>query len=141
MMQDPPRFVLDACALIAYLNDEEGAEQVQMRLSEAVEQRAFILMSAVNFCEVYYDCLRAKGEQEASRLFEQVQKLPIDILREIDDPLLKEAGRMKVQGKISLADAFALVTAKLMDATMMSSDHHEFDVIEEKGEVKIEWIR
>jgi len=42
--------VLDACALIAYLNDEEGAEQVQMRLDEAVEQRV-----------LYSDGQRAEG--------------------------------------------------------------------------------
>lgn len=44
--------VLDACAIIAFLRDEEGADVVESALlgSECV-------IHAVNLCEVYKDCL------------------------------------------------------------------------------------
>ena len=45
-------FVLDACALIAYLNDEEGADRVETRLLEAAEGSITVYMSVVNVCEM-----------------------------------------------------------------------------------------
>ena len=141
MTQTVPLYVLDACALIAYLNDEEGGERVEQRLLEAAEARVTMFVTAVNVCEVYYDCLRTRGAEEAKRLMEQVQGLPVEIVRTIDDALLREAGRMKVEERISLADAFALAIARLKNAKVLSSDHHEFDRIEEKGEIQFEWIR
>jgi PIN domain nuclease of toxin-antitoxin system len=47
-----PHFVLDACALIAYLNDEEGAVHVETRLLEATDGKAAVFISAINVCEV-----------------------------------------------------------------------------------------
>lgn len=61
-------YVLDASALIAYYNDEDGAERVQELLDQAARSEAFVQMSAVNVCEVYYDCLRIAGHQRADEL-------------------------------------------------------------------------
>ena len=53
-------FVLDACAIIAYLRDEEGADVVE---SVLLGNNACVA-HAVNVCEVYYDCLRRGGNAE-----------------------------------------------------------------------------
>ena len=141
MNETVPRFVLDACALIAYLNDEEGAALVETRLHEATAGKASVFISAVNVCEVYYDCLRVKGQEEAKQLLEEILKLPVTILRIIDNATLEAAGRLKVDENVSLADAFALAVAKNMNARVLSSDHHELDSVAEKGEIAFEWIR
>ena len=39
----------------------------------------------------------------------------------------KEAGKLKAGGRISLADAFAVTLAARDGATLLTSDHHEFD--------------
>ena len=136
-----PSFVLDACALIAYLNGEEGSERVEARLLEAVGGAAEVHMSVVNVCEVYYDCIRVKGEAEAGRLLAEIQTLPISIVRTIDNPLLEMAGRLKVVEHVSLGDAFALAVAKVFGARLISCDHHEFDPVADKGEIEFDWIR
>jgi predicted nucleic acid-binding protein len=82
-----------------------------------------------------------KGQKEAKQLLEQIQELPVTILRSIDNATLETAGRLKVNENISLADSFALAAAKLLDAHILSSDHHEFDPIAAKGEFVFEWIR
>ena len=64
MTVETPVYVLDACALIAYLNDEEGAALVEERLTEAARGEVSVLLAAVSLCEVYYDCLRTKGGVE-----------------------------------------------------------------------------
>ena len=50
-------------------------------------------------------------------------------------------GHFKTKYKISFADIFVLATAKLNNATIITSDHHEFDIIETSGELTFEWIR
>jgi len=34
-----------------------------------------------------------------------------------------------------------LATAKINDAGVLTSDHHEFDEVEKRGDVQFEWIR
>jgi predicted nucleic acid-binding protein len=54
---------------------------------------------------------------------------------------MKEAARFKLAFKMSVADSFALATAKLEDVTLITADHHEFDPIDEAGEIEFLWIR
>ena len=120
---------------------EEGAEHVQRRFLEAIEGKVSVVVTAVNLCEVYYDCLRVKGVEEARRLLSEIEGLPLTVLRVVDNPLIEMAGRFKVAENVSLADAFALAASRLLDARLMSSDHHEFDSISVKGEISFDWIR
>jgi hypothetical protein len=56
-----PTYCLDACAVIAYLRAELGAEI----LKGIIEQpRTFLAMHVCNVGEVYYDFLRADGVEE-----------------------------------------------------------------------------
>ena len=53
-MKNEKNFALDACALIAFLNDEEGAGLVEKLFCEASAQGIDLLMNKVNVLEVYY---------------------------------------------------------------------------------------
>jgi PIN domain nuclease of toxin-antitoxin system len=55
--------VLDACALIAFLNDEPGANVVATILKEVPS----VEMSAVNLLEIAYDTIRTSGDSNAGR--------------------------------------------------------------------------
>ncbi len=44
-------YVLDACAMIAYLNDEPGADVVEAAMIDPMNQ---CYAHAVNLCEVFY---------------------------------------------------------------------------------------
>ena len=98
-------------------------------------------MAIINLYEVYYDSLRTVGEKIASDLLDDIHELPIEVERYSSDQLLKEAAQFKVNEKISLADSFALGLAKVRDGKLVSTDHHEFDVIEQKGLAKFYWLR
>lgn len=134
-------YVIDACALIAYFNDEDGADKVAYLFKEALRKEVEVLMPAINLCEVYYDCLRIKGEKKAKELLEKIELLPVSIQKTLENDLLMLAGKFKVEESVSLADSFALGLAKLKEAKLVTSDHHEFDTIEEKGLLEFEWIR
>ena len=55
--------------------------------------------------------------------------------------LFYEAGRLKASYKISFADSFALAQTIILDGTLLTSDHHEFDRIESIEKIKFMWIR
>ena len=55
--------------------------------------------------------------------------------------MIRKIGYFKTNYKISFADSFVLASAKLNNARIITSDHHEFDVIEKDGDMDFEWIR
>lgn len=130
--------VLDACALIAFLNDEPGAEVVTAILQDI----SSVEMSAVNLLEIAYDSIRRSGDPQAGReLLDVVYQLPIRIHWQIDDEVFQHAARFKASCRISLADSFALALAETLNAAVVTTDHHEFDPLEAKGSARFIWIR
>ena len=47
------RLLLDAFAMIAYLNDEEGADKIEELLWQSNQRSGNLLMHEVNLLEVY----------------------------------------------------------------------------------------
>lgn len=92
--------------------------------------------------EVCYDAARTTAnESSVLEILEMVKQLPIVIIWEISNELLQAAARFKVRYKISLADSFALGLADVLDAKVVSADHHEFEPVEKAGEISVLWFR
>ncbi|MES2922349.1 MAG: PIN domain-containing protein [Verrucomicrobiota bacterium] len=136
--KDEPIVVLDACALIAFLNDEPGADVIALVLEEvpAVE------MAAINLLEIAYDTVRRTGQpSSATDVIDAVRQLPILIRWDIDQEIVEAAACFKTRFRISLADSVALALAATRNAPLATSDHHEFDSIGTAGEARFLWIR
>ncbi|MDR2855004.1 MAG: hypothetical protein LBV40_02460 [Methanomicrobiales archaeon] len=58
-------YVLDACALIALLYDEEGADKVADVIYAADNGEATISLHKLNLLEVYYNAHRSCGKEQA----------------------------------------------------------------------------
>ncbi|HLF95717.1 MAG TPA: PIN domain-containing protein [Methylococcaceae bacterium] len=129
--------VLDACALIALLRNEPGAD----RVAELLEANPVCAIGAVNLAEVLYDAARHDGQAMARSILADIRALPIEIVARVDDELLLRVAEFKSRGRLSLADAFALGLAASRGVPLATADHHEFDVIEKAGLVAFEWIR
>jgi PIN domain nuclease of toxin-antitoxin system len=65
---------LDACALLAVLAMEKGAENIRNLFQKAVDNQAVLMMNKLNFLEVYYKIYKAYGKIEADNL-EPVRKI------------------------------------------------------------------
>jgi ribonuclease VapC len=135
------RYVLDACALLVLLRNEPGADKVAAAINAANKGEAKIIMHKANLLEVYYDLYRSLGKEKADLVLSEIKKRPIEINAEITDEIFAKAGRLKASYKISFADAFALAQAMVTGGELLTSDHHEFDVIEGKEDVRFQWIR
>ena len=131
------RFVLDACAVLAFLRKEQGADIVK----NVIESDAEKLLHSVTLLEVYYNLAKELGIDSADLFFELILETKIRIIYEITGNTIKNAGYFKSKYKISLGDSFVLATAKLYNATIVSSDHHEFDIIENSEKMDLLWIR
>jgi PIN domain nuclease of toxin-antitoxin system len=130
--------VLDACALIAFLRDEDGAQAVELALQEGN-----CVAHAINLCEVYKDCLtRGESQSKADELIEDLMQLGLLSNEDLDEELWKHAAKLKAEiGQVSYADCFALALTKRLEAVLYSSDHHELDPVAAQGIVAIKFIR
>ena len=128
--------VLDTHGLLVFLEREPGFEKVKSLFVAALEEDNNLLMTTVNFGEVYYIVLREFGEKKVNEVEKIIQTLPIEIV-DVDMQLAREAARFKAIKKISYADCFAAALAKLREGEVVTGDK-EFKALE--GEVKISWI-
>ena len=135
------KYVLDANAMIALLQDELGSDIVASAINSAVYGEAEISMNIVNLLEVYYDAYRLRGKDQADTMLSEIKKRPIMINSIVSDEIFNEAGRLKATYKISLADSFALAQAFVSGGELLTSDHHEFDIIEKNEPIVFHWIR
>jgi predicted nucleic acid-binding protein len=125
-----PTHCLAACAVITYLRKESGAEV----LKETIEQPdTFLAMHVCNLGEVYYDFFRADGIEAAQTAWANTIALPLTLRRDADDDFVQRVGVIKVDERISFADAFALALSERLHVPLVTTDHHEFDLIEQKG--------
>ena len=130
------KFVLDSFALIAYLEGEESGKSVIPILEDALEGKADIYLSIINWGEIYYIALREGGEERAELYRTTISKYPITIV-EANKELTLAAAKFKAHHKMSYADAFAAGLAELKKATLITGDK-EFKPLEK--EIKILWI-
>ena len=129
-------FVLDACALIAFLNDEPEADTIAdlLKRAEAGSDRLYI--SSIQVLEVYYDRIRIKDLAYADTFLDSLRTAPIIVLPEISKNIIREAGRFKTSYSMSLADAIAAATAKNLGATLVTKDS-ELRASVEAGEFSV----
>ena len=135
------KYILDACALIAVLNKEDGAEVVRDLIDKANENSVSISMNVINLLEVYYGVRRELGQDLADKVLSSVKSNSIEIIETITKDIFIEAGRLKSTYRISLADSLALAEASLSGAILITSDHHEFDVVEAAESINFNWFR
>lgn len=128
--------ILDAHGLMVYLEKEHGYEKVKDLFVKAVENGKNLLMSTVNWGEVFYILVKEYGITEAERIQHIIETFPIEFVP-ADLSLTKQAALYKTNGNISCADCFAAALAKLCKGEVVTGDK-EFKAVE--GEVKILWL-
>ena len=135
-------YLLDACALLAFFNNEEGADVVSGLLDSAKRGKITLSMNIANLIEVYYDRIRAVGSEEADTTIRNIyEDSPISIIGELNPAIVREAAYFKAAGKMSFADAILVATARYTGATVVTCDHVELGPIEQQKQIPFLWIR
>jgi predicted nucleic acid-binding protein len=129
-------YVLDSSALMAFFEDRPGAAQIEDLLAKAAETKRPLLMSAVNWGEVYYSIWRAHGEAAAELKLREIAQLPIEVV-EAGTDLAKLAASLKARHNLPYADCFAAALARDRKAALATSDR-DFEQV--AGSLKILWV-
>ena len=115
-------FVLDAWALLAFLQGEEPAStRVHDVFQDAQLGNARLFVSMINIGEIYYRVGKTRTPIEADSVLADLYLLPMEILS-ADDETVLAAARLKMAYAISYADAFAAVTSKQRGAVLLTGD-------------------
>ncbi len=130
------RYVLDSYAMIAYFEDEPGADRVAQILRQLIQRKAKGYMSVVNWGEVYYNTLREGGVAEAEKVILQLDRFPIQIV-EVNRDSAYEAAKIKGKYRIAYADCFAVALSVKLNGFLVTGDS-EFKKVRER--ISIQWI-
>ncbi|MBA4379928.1 MAG: VapC toxin family PIN domain ribonuclease [Anaerolinea sp.] len=131
-------FVLDAWALLAFLQGEEpAASRVKGLLQEARNEKVILYVSILNLGEVYYRIGKTRGQSEADALVEELQLLPLIILPASNEDVMA-AARLKMRYSISYADAFAVSTTLQHGAILLTGDP---ELLELSGKFPLEKLQ
>ncbi|MBW1696058.1 MAG: type II toxin-antitoxin system VapC family toxin [Deltaproteobacteria bacterium] len=129
-------YVLDSFAMIAFFEDEPGADRVAEILSAIGRKRARGFMSVINWGEIYYNTIREAGMEEAEKVMKQFNKHSIQLV-DADQDLTYRAAKLKATYPVAYADCFAAALSSKLKATVVTGDP-EFEKL--SREVTICWI-
>jgi predicted nucleic acid-binding protein len=125
-------YVFDTEAIIAYLYNEPGHEVVAKLLDEAFTGDADGFLTETNASEVFYLVARFEGVddaptdaslREADRDIRALERQGV----EVEPADWRLAAAVKADGRISLADAYAVALAHERDATLVAGADDDFD--------------
>lgn len=131
------RYVLDSYAVLAYLNDEPGAQVLQDILQLAQQGQVAVYMSWVNLGEVYYRLQRIYGRQLARKAIEIIKAWSVTFLI-ADEQATLLAGDIKSRFRLAYADAFATAATIINQGILLTGDP-EFKQLENEV-IKIKWL-
>lgn len=109
-------YVLDASALIRFIDDEPGSDRMEVILEECGRGKAGICLSAVQWGEVVSNTRKRFSPEEQFKILNNLLPETARILA-ADQKCAENAARFKVDYRIGYADAFAL------DLARQSADH------------------
>lgn len=130
------KYVLDSYALIAFFEDEAGAQRVEEILKEMLAGKVKGYLCIVNWGEIYYITLREQGGEQAETVIRQIRKFPLHLM-DADRELTYQAAKLKGKHTIAYADCFAASLAMKLKATLVTGDP-EFKILQDF--LSIDWI-
>ena len=121
-------------------NDESGADEVEKILLKAETGNPRLLMSVINWGEIYYSIMRGASQELADSKSHEIAGMRIELIPvdARDFELIRQAAIFKATRKMSYADCFAAALAKTQNAELVTGDR-EFKVVEKELK-KIRWL-
>ena len=125
-------FVLDTSAILAYIEDEPGADTVQSIFDG--EEDVFLPWPVL--MEVYYMSMRERGQHEAETRFALLKHSPVNILWEVEETLLLRAATIKAKNKLSFADS-VIASYTIQNNSILVHKDPEYESLSNQVEMEI----
>jgi len=133
-------YVFDACALIAYLNNEDGSDSIRNLLKKAADGECVIYINIINLIEVHYANIRSLSAEQAAVILDEILSSPIKVVSDITNTIFQESTRLKATYRCSLADVIGIATAVEFSGVFVTADHHELDIVASKESIDFLWF-
>ncbi len=117
--------VIDTEAILAFYLDEPGADRMEELLRKSLEGSLECFLNIINLSEFYY-ILARRSRKVADEKEKNLRSYGVKIVPVDDDSIWKEAARIKASHSLSLGDAFAAATAKVLKADLVAGFDKEF---------------
>lgn len=130
------RYVLDASAILHLTEAGAGAHRVNEILRGALRQQTLVMVSVVNWGEVFYHSWQQHGEESARKTLADLSRLPLELVP-VDLPQVLQAGEIKVRHKIPYVDCIAAALALGRQAVLVTSDR-DFEKLGRR--VQVLWL-
>jgi len=127
------RIVLDTSAVMTFFENRSGSEKVEELIKKTMDGKAELMMSMINWGEVYYSVWRARGKDVAEAKLQFLAQIPVEVVAP-DAELTKLAASYRAERKLPYADCFAAALAKMRQAEVLTADA-DFAAIEDEVEV------
>jgi ribonuclease VapC len=128
--------VLDASALMAFFEQRSGAGKVEDLILLALRAERRLLLSVVNWGEVYYSTWEASGLDRAKKLRAEIDQLPIEVV-DVDFEMALLAAEIRARHRLPYVDSFAAALAVAQQAAVATSDR---DFKRVRDVVELIWI-
>ena len=115
------RVVLDASAVMTFFENRRGADKVEDLIQQAFAGKVQLLMSLINWGEVFYAVWRTQGQAVAEAKILFLGQIPLEVVAP-DMALTKIAASFRAKHKLPYADAFAAALAVERKAEVLTSD-------------------
>jgi len=112
------KYVLDAYAILALLENEPGSEKIEELLINDIS----LYMSEINLGEIYYITLRRGGKDQAEKIIETIFMEESITIVDSNWERIKQASEIKAEGNLSYTDSFALSLALELKAPLLTGD-------------------
>ena len=122
----PELLTFDSEPLLAFFLGEPGAETVRDYLSKIQNKEAQGFINIINLTEVYYILYRLNPTLSNENC-RALSSLGLTVVPVEDDDLWRNAAKIKAQHPMSLADAFAVATAKAYKTKLVVGSDREFN--------------
>jgi len=129
-------YVLDANAIVDFIESGQGAKTVERLLHEAHRQQNQVLVSVINWGEVLYLLWIRRGEQRARETMARLDPLPLQVIP-IDRLQAVKAAEIKAVHKLAFVDSLAAALAELRKAVLVTGDR-DFEKLGRR--VSVLWI-
>jgi predicted nucleic acid-binding protein len=133
---------LDAFAVLAWLQNEPGAAQVETFLQQASEQETEkCFVSLLNLGEAYYQLARKRGIERADDFWDDALRgvIPLTVV-DVTRKRVLEAGRLKARYPIALADAFAVELAQELGLPLVTGDPEIEAPAKSESSLQVIWL-
>ncbi|MFH1981108.1 MAG: type II toxin-antitoxin system VapC family toxin [Pseudomonadota bacterium] len=129
-------YLFDSHALLAFFQNESGAETVAEILRKCLKHDLDRLMCMINLGEIIYLTKRRFGDEKKLEILSRIYQLGVTLLP-VPNDLVFKAADFKAQYPLSYADSFALACAIDHSAVLVTGDP-EFQSVSHL--VEIQWI-